>query len=118
MYTTVLDGEPDWAPLERLAGELGARGRRLRPEDYLYRGREVAAGCPDIHLYEARDTRRLLNLDDTGCAYRYLAPLVDGADDAEYVAVADVDAAVRWARWRPTDHASVSGLYESGRRSR
>jgi hypothetical protein len=107
MYTMVVDGEPDWAPLQRVADELRARGRPFRSNDFLYVGREVAAGCPDIHLYEAVDTRRFLNLDDHGCAYRYRAPNVsdqNGRDDAaEYVPVSDVETAVRWARWRGPD---------------
>lgn len=102
MYTMVLDGEPHWGPLERLADDLRERGRTLRPDDFMYMGREVAPGCPDIHLYKAIDTRRYLNLDDHGGAYWYRGPVADGPMEldtpVEYVAVPSLDLAVRWAR--------------------
>ena len=102
MYTMVLDGEPHWGPLERLADQFRARGLRLRTEDFLYVGREVGPGCPDIHLYRAVTTRRGLNLDDHGWAYWCVATPPDELDDrhppVEYVPVPDLTMAIRWAR--------------------
>ena len=102
VYTTVLDGEPQWGPLERLAGELRVRGWLPRPDDFLYVGREVATDRPDIHLYKAMDTRRYLNLDDHGCAYWCVSQpstgLIEPEASVDYVPVPDIVAALRWAR--------------------
>ena len=101
MYSMVFDGEPEWAPLERVAMELRARGRRLRLDAFRYVGREIAPGCPDLHVYEVLGSGRYLCLDETGCAYRYRSPAVldtYGLEDAtEYVPIDDVRVAVRWA---------------------
>lgn len=72
--TMDVDGEAVWAPLEAVA-----RMARHTPElpsfhegEFMYMAavhnlRERLT----IHLYKHRDTRRYLNLDDTGHAYAY-----------------------------------------------
>ena len=117
MYMMVFDVAPDWAPLERVAEVLRSRGRGLRLEGFRYVGREVAAGCPDLHVYEALGSQRYLCLDEHGCAYRYRAPAVldeHGRDEAAgYVRMDEVETAVRWASRRKRDTDQALGLPET-----
>jgi len=64
--------EPDWRALERVADLLANRNHHLNPGDFMYMGADLEPGRT-IHLYKHIDTRRYLNLDDSGHAYRYLA---------------------------------------------
>lgn len=64
---------PVWAPLETLA-RVCARRSALPPlcvSKFMYMGRLRANGRDDVHLYKHVDTRRYLNIDRLGHAYRY-----------------------------------------------
>ena len=61
----------DWTPLERFAA--ASRFDGLDADDFMWMGRCELEGGESIHLYKHADTRRHLNLDAAGHAYRYLA---------------------------------------------
>jgi hypothetical protein len=65
---------PDWSPLERVAEvcRVGAGLPPLDPADFLYMACAVTAGGLRVHLYKNRYSRRYLNLDEAGHAYRYV----------------------------------------------
>lgn len=69
-----LDGDPVWAPIERVA-RLARRSAEL-PSFHEAEFMCMGAVHHDrtrvtIHLYKHRDTRKYLNLDDAGHAYAY-----------------------------------------------
>lgn len=78
LYRWEAGDAPDWLPLERFA-EVTARLHlgRLQPDDFTYMGRVRARGRPAIHLYKHIATRRYVNLDDVGHAYRFLGVVGD-----------------------------------------
>ena len=63
----------DWGPLERLAGVVSSarRGVVLDADDFMWMGRGELDDGTLLHLYKHRDTRRYLNLDGSGHAWRY-----------------------------------------------
>ena len=76
-------GEPDWAPLEKVA-RVARRSRELPP---FHEGEFMYMACVRntrqrvaIHLYKHYDTRRYLNLDEAGHAYAYRGSTGDESD--------------------------------------
>ncbi len=64
----------DWAPLERFLAAAAQRGVAApEPDEFMWIGRCELADGPLIHLYKHVDSRRYLNLDYAGFAYRYHA---------------------------------------------
>jgi hypothetical protein len=65
-----------WAPLEGVARAV--RGRECYQffdiGDFMLMGREIRSPRPSVVLYKHYYTRRYLNLDDAGHAYRYAVP--------------------------------------------
>jgi hypothetical protein len=78
--------EPDWAPLERvLPQELCA--------DFMWMGWEVRPYGPPIARYKHAVTRRYLNLDEDGGAYRYV-PAPEPAWCGTYVRILEPQRAI------------------------
>ena len=95
-YTTDVDSPPVWAPIERFASlcRVDPSLADLAPADFMYMACMRAPGRPPIHLYKHIDSRRYLNLDAAGHAYRYVhAERDDG--HAWYAPLPDLRAAVR-----------------------
>jgi len=69
---------PDWRPLvaaARLSRACDAL-LSLDEQDLMYMAAALSVhGELTIHLYKHRETRRYLNLDDAGHAYRYCGPV-------------------------------------------
>jgi predicted ATPase len=64
----------DWAPLERFLAAATQRGVAAPdPDEFMWMGQCELADGPIIHLYKHVDSRRYLNLDHAGFAYRYHA---------------------------------------------
>lgn len=69
--------DPEWfAPLEAVARALAGhpRARFFDLADFMVMCRLVRRGRPDLLLYKHYYTRRYINLDDAGHAYRYFPP--------------------------------------------
>ena len=78
--------EPDWAPLERvLPPELCA--------DFMWMGWAVRPYGPPIARYKHAVTRRYINLDEDGGAYRYV-PAPEPAWCGTYVRILDPQRAI------------------------
>jgi hypothetical protein len=81
-----------WAPLEGIArlvvGEPAYQFFDV--DDFMLMVRLVRPPRPAITLYKHRETRRYLNLDDAGHAYRYVAPRDDSKSNGRYVAHRDL----------------------------
>lgn len=75
--------EPDWRPLEAVARLSRATDElpSIKTCDFMYMDCVAELRPGRIHLYKHVETRRYLNLDDGGHAYRYCGPLDD--DDIE-----------------------------------
>lgn len=56
--------EPDWEPLLKLVGEIGA-------SDFMWMHEEALEDGRSVHAYKHIDTRRYLHLDDRGNAFVY-----------------------------------------------
>ena len=72
--------DPSWfAPLERIEALCPKEGslRFFALPDFMVMGRVVRPPRPTITLYKHAYTRRSINLDDAGVAYRYVAPSDD-----------------------------------------
>ena len=87
MFSTkfVLLDEPDWAPLEGVA-QLARTSPDLPPfheGEFMYMAAvtNTRKGLT-IHLYKHTDTRRYLNLDDAGHAYRFCGSDPTSSDPA------------------------------------
>lgn len=101
--------EADWRSLVAVARLSRASDHLVSVDehDFMYMGAALSVtGSLSIHLYKHRETRRYLNLDDGGHAYRYCGPVPGVAWDvmsgmyrlhrslaAALVAVADFAAA-------------------------
>lgn len=70
-YRVVFPDNPEWAPLERLARLRHPELPRIDPGEFLYMGMLSRRGLPRVHLYKHSTTRKYLNLDDNGHAYRF-----------------------------------------------
>lgn len=74
-YRYPLDDE--WTrPLDGVARAIVGvrRFRYFDLGDFMIMGKEVRRGRPDVYLYKHRYTRRYINLDQAGHAYRYIGP--------------------------------------------
>lgn len=70
----------EWHALEQLADLLSERGdERIKPWDFMYMGVVDGGSGRHVYLFKHGDTRRYLNLDTNGHAYRYVSPPT-GAD--------------------------------------
>ncbi|MEP7115325.1 MAG: hypothetical protein ABI862_18830 [Ilumatobacteraceae bacterium] len=80
----------DWGPLERLAAVVSSarRGLVLDADDFMWMGQGELDDGTRLHLYKHCDTRRYLNLDEAGHAWRY--------DHRGYVPFERPDRAVTW----------------------
>lgn len=85
-----------WQPLERILAHIPPERPYsfFDPEDLMVMGRVVRPPRPTITLYKHVHTRRYLNLDRTGQAYRYAAP-ADLAKPARYLRLPDLEAGLR-----------------------
>jgi len=62
----------EWHPLEKVADLLSERGdNRIDPGDFMYMGATGADTGVAVRMFKHCDTRRYLNLDANGHAYRY-----------------------------------------------
>jgi len=73
------DGVPPdpgwWAPLMRFGLATARDGLpALDPDEFMFMGRIVRSGRPDLWLYKHIYSRRYANLDDRGTPYRYIPP--------------------------------------------
>jgi hypothetical protein len=77
-----------WAPLESVARVVEGRSRYrfFDADHFMVMVRLGRRGRPDLTLYKHVFTRRYLNLDDAGHAYRYIAPRDEMKGDGRYVA--------------------------------
>ena len=73
---------PDWAPLERVGVVSSAHASlaTVEPDSFMYMGCVTSCAGIDIHLYKHIKTRRYLNLDRQGHAYRLVGTI--GSDPA------------------------------------
>ena len=89
--------DPEWfRPLFDLFPLVPAEGplKYFDPDDFMLMGRIVRPPRPAITLYKHRYTRRYLNLDASGQAYRYLAPPIDSDRSGQYRRHKDLHAAL------------------------
>jgi hypothetical protein len=64
----------DWEPLERFLAAATQRGVVApHADEFMWMGRCELTDGPIVHLYKHVDSRRYLNLDHAGFAYRYRA---------------------------------------------
>lgn len=99
-----------FGPLERFAALAAAAGQPIHPYAFMFMGTRSREGnwTPEkdgrIHLYKHVDTRRYLNLDDSGHAYRCeqleradpSLPDADPERGCRYVAWASPAEAIAW----------------------
>jgi hypothetical protein len=79
--------DPEWfRPLFDLFPTIPAEGslKYFDPDDFMVMGRIVRPPRPSITLYKHRYTRRYLNLDASGQAYRYFAPPLGSGRSGQY----------------------------------
>ena len=89
--------EPDWRPLEALARICRVHPRLpdLDPGKFTYMGRFADRSGLPILLYKHTLTRRYLNVDHAGHAYRY-TPAPGGAE--RYRAIRDLASVLAWVQ--------------------
>jgi hypothetical protein len=89
--------EPDWRPLEALARICRAHPELpdLDPGAFMYMGRYDEPDRVPILLYKHTLTRRYLNVDPAGHAYRY-TPSPAGA--GRYEPIRDLGSALAWVQ--------------------
>ena len=63
-------GEPNWRPLETLA-DTAAGTMRLDPDDFMWMGPTAGPAGVELERYKHHETRRYLNVDEAGHAYRF-----------------------------------------------
>lgn len=86
-----------WAPLDALGRVIAGepRYRFFELADFMVMARVVRRPRrPDLLLYKHGYTRRYLNLDDAGHAYRYVAPREIGRGSGRYVRHRDLRTAL------------------------
>jgi len=93
--------------LARACSDAAAGLPPFDPFDFMYMGRLTAVDVPDVHMYKHRWTRRYLNIDALGHAYRYVPSAHAGPDldlgvDAPYVLIPDLRVALLHALETPT----------------
>lgn len=90
--------DPEWfQPLYDLFPSIPAEGslKYFDPNDFMVMGRIVRPPRPSITLYKHRYTRRYLNLDASGQAYRYFAPPLASDRPGQYLPHDDLISALR-----------------------
>jgi len=88
---------PWCAPLHKVEKAIAGQefAKYFRIEDFMCMGKVRRGGRPDIILNKHRHTRRYLNLDADGHAYRYLAPKdIASASAGQYRAHNDLRVAI------------------------
>lgn len=107
-----------WAPLEgvaRLVAGVPAY-QFFDVDDFMVMVRLVRPPRPAITLYKHRHTRRYLNLDDAGHAYRFIPPRDDSKSNGRYVAHRDLREALDHLRvWELPWMKSGLEAYRFGR---
>lgn len=85
-----------WAPLEGVArvAVTDARYRFFDLGDFMLMARLDRRPRPRLVLYKHLHTRRYLNLDDGGHAYRYVAPRPGAVGNGRYLRHRDLTAAL------------------------
>ena len=93
--------EPDWRPLETLARICHAHPELpdLDPGAFMHIGRHDEPDRAPILLYKHTLTRRYLNVDHAGHAYRY-TPSPSGAQ--RYEPIPDLGSALAWVQGAST----------------
>ena len=109
--TPPADPPVDWGPLERFCELAAARGIiGLDPDDFMWMGRHTSPAGVPVEVYKHIDTRRQLNLDARGHAYRWqrvdhsyqLTPLHKALSQLlEKVPSIAADIAARWSTTEP-----------------
>ena len=77
-----------WGPLMRFGLAAARDGLpALDPEEFMFMGRVVRKGRPDLWLFKHIYSRRYANLTDVGQAYRYVPPrdVLRSKSDGRYV---------------------------------
>lgn len=77
-----------WAPLMRFGLAAARDGLpALDPEEFMFMGRIVRKGRPDLWLFKHIFSRRYANLDEYGEPYRYIPPkdVLNSKSDGRYV---------------------------------
>lgn len=74
VYVDASPREPEWGPLEQLAGALSTApdAPDIDPGDFMYMTKMADRKGNALHLYKHIDTRRYLNLDDAGHAHEFV----------------------------------------------
>ena len=85
-----------WRPLERVAQGVAEhpRYRFFALSDFMMMGGVNRAPRPRLTLYKHCDTRRYLNLDDAGLAYRYIPPRGASRGSGRYIVHRDLEEAL------------------------
>jgi hypothetical protein len=107
-----------WAPLERVARlVVGVPAYQFFDlDDFMLMVRLVRPPRPAITLYKHRHTRRYLNLDDAGHAYRFIPPRDEPKSNGRYVAHGDLQEALDHLRlWELPWMKSSLAAYRFGR---
>ena len=89
--------DPEWfRPLVDVFPSVPAEGslRFFDLEDFMVMGRVLRRPRPDVTIYKHRYTRRYLNLDGAGQAYRYLPPASGSNGYGSYRRHGDLGAAL------------------------
>jgi len=90
--------DPAWVePLEAVARAVAGDPlyRFFDTDDFMIMARLIRRPRPSIVLYKHYYTRRYLNVDDSGHAYRYIGPRdPDSQSDGRYVACKDLRVAL------------------------
>jgi hypothetical protein len=73
-----VSGDPNWVPLEQIVELAGAAGFEVLADEFMAMGEVQLPDEATVYLYKHRDTRRYLNVDAPGHAYRF--------DDGRYEA--------------------------------
>jgi hypothetical protein len=107
----------NWVPLERFVTVAVGHGIAVEATDFMWMGRCVLASEAMVHLYKHVGSRRYLNLDAAGHAYRYRP--ADGAAGyetitspatalAEVLEITDTSGSQTLASWSGRDAAGHS----------
>ena len=62
---------PNWRPLEKLADAAAGCAVRLNPDDFIWMGPNAGPVGVELERYKHYETRRYLNVDQAGHAYRF-----------------------------------------------
>ncbi len=79
-------------------------------DHFMIMGRLHRSSRPDLVLYKNGHTRRYLNLDDHGHAYRYLPPRSESTGNGQYRPYRDLESAIDHLRLHELPWLSGSGF--------